>query len=76
MAAKPKIKQCWKDVGLTKEGAAVAERAIDHLVTGLSLIGDLDLARRILREAEFRVFHLKSHTPAFQKRYKRENGIK
>ena len=65
------MKPCWKDAGLTEEGAARADAAIDRMTALVAEIGDDAVARSIFHEALFRVFELPKRTHAFQTKYKR-----
>ena len=70
------MKPCWKELGLTEEGAAQAEAVIDRMVTLITDIGNRTVVNAVLEEALFRGAELPKRTPAFQAWYKQENNFK
>jgi hypothetical protein len=74
------MKPCWKEHGLGERGATAADVVVGELC---SVLKDLcveypsvmaeDLAKVAFKEACFRVFELPKRSPAFQKKYLKEN---
>jgi hypothetical protein len=73
------MKPCWKNVGLTEPGAALADEFLPQV---LALIeknhaGGPDTLRVlecVLREVAFRTYVLPTRTPDFQEKYLKENS--
>jgi len=68
------MKPCWRDLGLTEEGARVADTLIDDLVAWFEKCPP-DMESRLITEARFRARELPKKTFDWRKRYETENGI-
>lgn len=67
------MKPCWRDAGLTEEGARQAEEILPALIPLVERFG-AGMVETALKEAKFRVFELPRRTREYQSRYRRENG--
>ena len=73
------MKPWTSERGFTKRGAPLAEKMLPYataLVEALPVSAGLAFAHAVIGEAYFRKFDLPKRSAAFQKRYKKENGIK
>ena len=75
------MKSCWREAGLTEEGARRADEALPHLLEGVrALSTGLDSTRTVesfsatlLREVVFRLCELPRLSEAEQRRYATKN---
>jgi hypothetical protein len=70
------MKPCWKDAGLTPEGAKIADVALAPMTVALELAGTRELAKAVLNEAFFRRFDLPTKPERYRKNYMKKNGEK
>jgi hypothetical protein len=66
-------KQCWRDRGLTEEGARRADRVLKAMEAIVADVGS-PVAEAVLNEATFRVEALPGRTDSFRRRYLKANG--
>ena len=66
------MKPCWRDHGLTEDGASRADRILEAMVGLVSNAGPV-VADVVLREAAFRILELPNRTLAYQRKYLKEN---
>lgn len=66
------MKPCWRDRGLTEEGARHADRILEAMI-GLVENAGGEITKVVLNEAVFRLVELPSRTEAFRRKYQREN---
>ena len=77
------MKSCWREAGLTEEGARRADEALPHLLEGVrALSTGLDSTRTVesfsatlLREVVFRLCELPRLSEAEQRRYATKNQL-
>lgn len=62
------MKRCWRDHGLTEEGARRADRIVEAMVALVADAGS-EIAQIALYEARFRVEELPTRTKAYQRQY-------
>jgi hypothetical protein len=62
------MRRCWRDAGLTEDGARRADTILAGMVKLVERAGG-EVARLVLKEARFRVEQLPKLTPAFQSAY-------
>lgn len=68
------MKPCWRDAGLTEEGARRADAILAPMVKLVERAGG-EVARLVLEEARFRVEDLPKLSPAFQEGYFRNDVV-
>ena len=67
------MKPCWFQAGLTKDGAARADRILEAMIALVENAGP-EVARVVLDEAKFRVVDLPTRSATFQRKYLKENS--
>lgn len=67
------VKPCWFEFGLTKEGAARADRILEAMIV-LVENASPEVVEVVLREAKFRVVDLPTRSARFQRKYLKENS--
>lgn len=73
--AADRIKLCWRDAGLTAQGARLADAALPHALAALDAAeSDPYILRAAVDEAIFRRRELRRRRARQQARYLRENG--
>ena len=70
------MKPWAKEMMYTKKGAKLAEQAMPHALKVAALLPIRAEAYWVLFEAWFRLHELPKRTEQFQRKYKKENGIK
>jgi hypothetical protein len=70
------MKPCWKEVGLSEEGAARADELLPKMLELLRSdpYGSTVAAKAAFEECVFRLEELPKRSKAFQAKYERENG--
>ena len=66
------MKPCWRDYGLTEEGASCADRILEAMLALVENAGP-DVSVIALREAVFRIRDLPTRSAAYQRKYLKEN---
>jgi hypothetical protein len=67
------MKKCWRDRGLTEDGALRADRILEAMM-GLVANAGPSVADIVLREAVFRLEVLPNRTIVYQRKYLKENS--
>jgi hypothetical protein len=68
------MKPCWRDLGLTEEGARVADTLVNDLTRWFEKCPP-EMEKSLLTEARFRARELPKKTFDWRKRYEKDNGI-
>ncbi|HYX20153.1 MAG TPA: hypothetical protein VFA98_04850 [Thermoanaerobaculia bacterium] len=68
------MKPCWHDLGLTEEGARIADALVGELTELLKKCPP-EIEASLLTEARFRARELPKKTLDYRKRYEKDNGI-
>lgn len=68
------MKPCWHGLGLTEEGARIADTLIDDLARWFKRCPPA-LEASLLTEARFRARELPKKTLDYRKRYEKDHGI-
>lgn len=69
-----KAHPCWKDYGLSAAAGRRADEVLAALEAMVTNHGS-NLVAIALREATFRAEQLQNLSPAYQRRYRKENGF-
>lgn len=67
------MKPCWRDYGMSEHGAQQAESVLEEVRALVRRVGQ-EVVKVALREAVFREEMLPTRTPAFQRKYRKDNG--
>jgi hypothetical protein len=66
------MKPCWKDGGLTEEGAALVDSVLAEVQALVDRVGE-EAVKIALQEATFRKRELPLRTEAYRRQYLKEN---
>lgn len=68
------MKPCWRNAGLTEEGAAKADAALNAMIEAVQKAGDVAFV--VYVEAMFRKNELPKRTLRYRRQYLKNNGVK